>query len=95
MGHSMSDTQWQRSDAWVGATVEDSFVMINIDSGHYVSLNATADAVWRALETPRTSAEICDLLLAQFDVSPETCARSVSVALDTMRDRNLARPLQP
>ena len=89
----MDDTPWQRRDAWAGATVEDSFVMIDIASGRYVALNATADAIWRALETPRTPGQICALLEAQFDVSPETCAASVATVLQEMRARDLAAPL--
>ena len=46
----MSGTIWQRSDQWIGTEVEDSFVMVNIETGKYVSLNPTANAVWRALE---------------------------------------------
>ncbi len=88
----MSETVWQRSDDWVGAVVEDSFVMVSIEDGKYVSLNPTANAVWQALEEPRTEPEIRDALLAQFDVAPDACADSVARALETMRDMGLASP---
>jgi len=42
----MGDRRWARSDDWVGSEIEDSFVMVNIDSGKYVALNPTATAVW-------------------------------------------------
>ena len=38
----MSEPLWARSDDWVGSEIDDSFVMVNIDSGKYVALNATA-----------------------------------------------------
>ncbi|MEY2927543.1 MAG: hypothetical protein RL367_2020, partial [Pseudomonadota bacterium] len=42
----VADTIWQRSESWVGSQIDDSFVMLNIEVGDYVSLNATATDVW-------------------------------------------------
>jgi hypothetical protein len=86
-------SRWRRSEDWVGTEVEDSFVMVNIESGKYVSLNATASALWRALETERATDELCDLLIAEFDVGPEDCRRAVDETLETMRALDLAAPL--
>jgi hypothetical protein len=38
---------WQRSDNWVGSEIDDSFVMVNIDSGNYIALNITARRRWQ------------------------------------------------
>ena len=88
----MSETVWLRSDEWVGAEVEDSFVMVSIETGKYVALNKTADAVWRALETPCSASKICDILIERFEVEPEQCARAVATTLATMRTMELAKP---
>ena len=69
----MSETIWQRDDNWVGAENEDSFVMVNIDTGSYVALNRTAYAVWQVLEAPATVSEIASKLIERFEVSPEEC----------------------
>ena len=37
----MSETIWQRDDNWVGAENEDSFVMVNIDTGAYATNRLT------------------------------------------------------
>ena len=88
----MTDQTWQRDDNWVGSEVEDSFVMVNIDSGKYVSLNATASAVWQALETPATQTDVEARVRAIFDMQAERCHESVTRLLDEMRRLELAAP---
>lgn len=86
----MTDRVWRRSDDWVGSPVEDSYVMINIDSGTYVALNPTARAIWEALETPSTQAQVEASLLQAYDVAPEACTQSVTRALAEMQAQQLA-----
>lgn len=86
----MTEVKWTRNDDWVGSAIEDSFVMVNIGSGSYVSLNETARAIWDALDTPRTQAEIEASLSAQFDVAPDACAAAVTRTLAEMEVQQLA-----
>lgn len=85
----MGDRVWARSDDWVGSEIEDSFVMVNIDSGKYVALNPTATAVWEALANPSDQTAIERALCGTFEVSPEDCHRSVSALLGQMHDLQL------
>lgn len=91
-GMLMSEDIWQRSDNWVGSEIEDSFVMINIDTGKYVALNRTASAVWDALDQPRTQGEIEHRLEAAFEVSADQCHQAVSRLLGELRELELAAP---
>lgn len=84
---------WQRDDDWVGSEIEDSFVMVNIDTGKYVALNSTASAVWDALEEPRTQAGIEAHLRERFAVDEAACRASVTRLLGEMRELRLAAPL--
>ena len=86
----MTETLWQRTDQWVGTEVEDSFVMINLETGTYLTLNATANAVWDVLETPQTQEAVEAALLERFDVIPEDCTTAVTSLLAKMRDMKLA-----
>lgn len=86
------ETVWQRDESWVGAEVEDSFVMVNIDSGKYVSLNVTANAVWQALETPATTQAIEQAVLNRFAVDEDQCRHSVGALLAQMQATGLAAP---
>jgi len=85
----MSATMWCRSDDWIGAVVADDFVMMNVRTSAYVSLNETAHAIWEALERPRTRSGIEENLLSLYEVSQEECAASVSAALATMQTAGL------
>ncbi len=86
----MSDIKWQRDDNWVGSQIEDNFVMVNIETGKYVALNASASVIWDALEQPRSSDEIVTDLRAKFDVDEGTCRTSVARMLDKMSELQLA-----
>jgi hypothetical protein len=81
---------WQRDDNWVGSLIEDSLVMVNIDTGKYVTLNSSANAVWQALEQPRSQADIVSTLVDNFDVDEATCSQSVTRVLEQMRELHLA-----
>ncbi|RXD02126.1 PqqD family protein [Sphingomonas sp. UV9] len=89
----MTDTLWQRTDKWVGTEVEDSFVMINLETGTYLTLNATANAVWDVLETPQTQDAVEAALLARFDVMPTDCTTAVTSLLAKMHDMKIAGPV--
>ena len=89
----MTETLWQRTDQWVGTEVEDSFVMINLETGTYLTLNATANAVWDVLETPQTQDAVEAALLDRFDVAPKDCTTAVTSLLAKMRDMKLASPV--
>jgi hypothetical protein len=83
--------KWQRSDDWVGSLIDDSFVMVNIDNGNYVALNATANAVWQALETPSSEDELVAELTQQFDIDADACRSSVNTLLGKMSDMALVK----
>lgn len=89
----MTETRWQRTAEWVGTEVEDSFVMINLETGTYLTLNATANAVWDALEAPQTQRAVEASLRDRFDVSAADCTTAVTRLLTKMRDMKLAAPV--
>lgn len=88
----MTGQAWQRDENWVGSEIDDSFVMVHIDTGKYVALNSSANVVWVALEQPRTPDEITAELTARYAVEPEHCRESVSKLLERMRELQLAAP---
>ena len=83
---------WLRSDDWVGTEVDDSYVMVNVESGKYVSLNETAAAIWQSLETPQGEQDIGAYLSERFDIAPGDCATAVTDALAHMRELSLIAP---
>jgi len=85
----MSDTVWVRSDDWVGTEVDGSYVMVNVETGKYISLNETAAAIWQALDTAQSDSQIGAALSEQFEISPDECTTAVADTLATMRDMSL------
>lgn len=77
----MTDKLWQRDPNWIGAELDDSLVMLDVESGQYVGLNKTATAIWDALAEPVSPATIQTQLLARFDVSAEQCAAAIERTL--------------
>jgi Coenzyme PQQ synthesis protein D (PqqD) len=86
----MSGKVWQRDENWVGSQIEDNFVMVNIDTGKYVSLNATASAVWDALEQPKSQDDIEAVLRERFTIDEAACTASVTRLLERMSELQLA-----
>jgi hypothetical protein len=52
-------------------------VLLNTDSGTYYGLNSVGTAIWRLLQQPRSIAELCELVAAEFAVTPERCKPDV------------------
>ena len=73
----------RRADA-VGADLGDELAVLDMQSGSYIGFNATAAAVWRLLEQPRTPQAICAALRAQFDVEEERCRSNVERLLERL-----------
>jgi hypothetical protein len=86
----MSDPRWQRDDNWVGSQIDDNFVMVNIETGKYIALNASASAIWDSIEQPRSAEEIVIDLRSRFEVDPQTCRTSVDRMLGQMGELALA-----
>ncbi len=89
----MSETKWQRSDDWAGSQVEDSFVMLDLEEGRYVSLNPTAADIWHMLDAPRSESEIVAALLTKYKVEPDHCLLSVRNQLADMAAKRMAAPV--
>lgn len=87
----MPNKKWQRVDGWVGSDIEDSFVILNIEGGDYVSFNQSAKDIWEALAQPVSQLQIVDLLTARYDVDRETCLRSVQSVLGELTRQNLVQ----
>lgn len=85
------DEPFRRIDDSIGAPVDGGYVVLDVERGKYLHLNATALLVWELLETPMTAADLCGALQEQFDVEPERCAREVAGLTDRLLAAGLIR----
>lgn len=90
----MNATLWQRNDHWVGTQIDDSFVMLDFESGTYVSLNKTATDVWNALEQPSSADNIVCLLTERYAVSDDQCGAAVDRVLADFQTKRLIQPVE-
>lgn len=82
---------WQRSAECVSHPVEDTLVILDIQSGEYVALNETAAAVWECLEQPADLDAIVNSLVTGYEVEPAVCQQAVQGVLATLSDKGLIR----
>jgi hypothetical protein len=80
---------YQRATELLEASIGDELVALNTDAGTCFGFNEVATTVWRALEQPRTVAELQAALVAEYDVGPEQCEAELKELLDDMSDRGL------
>lgn len=66
------------SDSVVSREVSGETVLLDLDKGIYFGLNAVGGRIWSLIEEkPRTLAEICAVLQAEFAVTEEEAARDL------------------
>jgi hypothetical protein len=59
-------------------------VILELKSGTYYGLQDVGYRIWQLLEDQRSLAEICGVLVREYDVSPEQCRQEVSAFLDEL-----------
>jgi hypothetical protein len=86
-----------RSPEPVAAEVGDGLVMLSVEEGKYFSLNPTAAAIWRRLESPMRIGELCDQIVEEFDISREHAVEAVPEFVAKLIEQNIAAvpPMQP
>ena len=69
----------------------DGLVLVDMSSGLCWELNPVGAAVWAALETPKTLAEVCRALQGRYPVSPDVLERDVLALGRSLSDAGLLR----
>lgn len=57
--------------------LDDTVVMMDADEGMYYELDPVGARIWTLLATERSVEEMCALLVAEYDVTPEVCRDDV------------------
>lgn len=65
-------------------------VLLDLNTGIYYSLNPAGGFIWRLLDGNRTVREIVDLVVAEFDVDPETAAEDAAALIEDFLEQKLA-----
>jgi hypothetical protein len=79
----------------VASHVGSEAVILQIQTGVYYGLDPIGREIWNHLQQPRTVAELCQLLLAQYDVSAQVCREAVDQILQDLHQAGLVEVMTP
>ena len=82
-----------RSDAIVFTEFDDATVMMDAHVGRYYELNATGARIWDLIESGPRVAEVCQALVAEYQVALDACDDEVRAFLHELHHRDVMRIL--
>lgn len=90
----MDQPKFRRRVALLEAEIGDEIVALDRQAGHCFGFNPVASDVWKMLAEPRSAAELCDRLAADYDVAPGECESDIAGLLDRMVELGLVEPAE-
>jgi len=84
----LDDTiEW--SSKHLASEIDNEVVLMNIDRGHYYSLDDIGSQIWRAIEHPIAIRELCRALAAEYSADLATVTADVLDLLRKMLEQDL------
>ncbi|RQH01241.1 PqqD family protein [Natrarchaeobius oligotrophus] len=77
------------SNDHLSTNIDGETVILHLDSGTYYGLNEVASEIWSRLQEPRTVGELCEEILATYEISPDRCTNDVESVLADLADADL------
>jgi hypothetical protein len=68
----------------------ESLVLFQMESGKYFSLNESGARIWECCDGSRTAEEITDLLMEEYDASPQV-SNDVTILLQQLVEKGLLK----
>lgn len=84
----------RRSANFLEAEVDGELVALDVDRGACYGFNLSATRIWSVIEQPKTTCEIRQALLAEFEVDPQTCHEEMMELLRQLEGDGLVK-LEP
>jgi len=69
--------------------LNDEAVILSMSSGKYYGLNNVGATIWKSIRTPATLKDIESAVMAEFDVSADTCRQEILDFLRKMSEEEL------
>ena len=64
-------------------------VLLNLESGIYYGLDAIGTRAWNLLADDHTLADVCSIMVEEYDVSPETLQQDLVALVTELCDKQL------
>jgi hypothetical protein len=82
MAHTVSgQTIVVAAEGQVSCHLVDEEIILALKSGVYFGLNAVGAYIWKLIQEPKTVNDICDALLAEYNVELQRCEQDLIVLL--------------
>ncbi len=73
----------------ISTELEDSVVVVNLNSKRYYILNSTAGLIWRGITEGKTESEIVERMVLEYDATKDQIAASVGRLFDALERAEL------
>jgi hypothetical protein len=77
----------RRQGDWLSADTGDGAVMMSPEAAQYIGLSQTGARIWELLAEPRTLADLCAALAAEYAVTAEEVEGDVREFVASLADR--------
>lgn len=84
-----SETRVIRKPDLVAAEMDGDIVLMSIQQGEYFGISSIGPKLWELLEQPVTVTQTVDVICAEYETSPETCAADVTTFVSALLHNNL------
>jgi len=88
------NTRVARSEEVLTSEVDGEVVMMSIEEGTYSGLDGIGSEIWRLLGSPLKVSDICDAMMARYDVERDVCEKDVLAFLNDLASDNTIRVVE-
>ena len=85
------DSVIQVSADQVSCDLAGEAAILNLKTGMYYGLDPVGARIWELIKEPRTIVSVRDAIVAEYDVTEQTCERDLFDLLDKLRAEGLIR----
>jgi hypothetical protein len=85
---------WQKNPALAWREIDGETVLISPNDSVMHELNDTGSFLWKNIDGHRSAAELAELLVANYEVTPDTALAHTQSLLQEMSSRKLVVPVQ-
>lgn len=82
-------TTYKVSSNHLYSEVADEAVILDVESGVYYGLDSVGVDIWRWLQKPQTEDQLLDLVLEEYEVTPEQAEQDLQSILKEMLNAGL------
>jgi len=84
-----ASTKFRKTARQVSCRIDEEVAILDVERSLYFGLQGVAVEIWDALEQPRTVSELCDRLVAAFDVPRPQCEADTRQLLADLQEQGL------